>query len=517
MIDGKGDGVGGVVKVGRCIVILQGVVHDNRSTRQGEPSAAIIFQVQGSVSGFPDGAAMCGFSHSLRSIIGTGGTVHHIRHRVGSGITDVQSGLVVEYVFFLAHREIAGIADIGVLDHHALVLPIIDVAFDRVNQHVGIVGIGPQHTHINIVVIPVVPGKGVHEFSAAAVLGDEDLVVKLLLEGFDTMLVILLPQPGKHQLQVGFAFLAVLPGLGIHIGGISIVIATGTGIEDLLIHRVRLRPRIQILEEQQRIALIRQHFAFGSGLAGFTAQGNRLHGILNVDFHLLHGRSPVLIDVVPRFVLASGLDGNAFVGFHGNGELAGITKQRDCKRFCHFLLVAPVRLELDVSLAAHHKGLLPMVFRPRDSFKVSSDQQLFQGRQGSVVLVVQKGCGNIHQSKDNSLLRTGIHRENLMVHLVVGEFQTESRTAAREPVQRLADMVRGLFSGFSQRIEIEIHPLDIVLVKDVVAGLLIGFIGLGLEVIFQIQVDLHHRTIPFLRNIPFPAAGQQDEEHHQAI
>ena len=134
--------------------------------------------------------------------------------------------------------------------HHALVLPIINVALDRVDLHRSIVSISPKHANINIVVIPVIPGKGVHEFSATAVLGDKNLIVELLFESLDTMFVILFPQPWKHQLQIGLTFLAVLPGLGIHIGGIRIVISAGAGIEDLLVHRIRLRPGIQVLKEQ---------------------------------------------------------------------------------------------------------------------------------------------------------------------------------------------------------------------------------------------------------------------------
>ena len=148
------------------------MVHDNRSTFKREPifTFSLVQKIQielsvitlfhdASVHGFGRiGNAFAIFSFCNLSIIRPGNAVDTKAHRMRRSEVNPVAGFIVKGHEGLVDRKIAGIADIRMLDNHIFVLPVIHIAGGR-QLNLGVVGVGAQHTHVYIVMIPVVPHK----------------------------------------------------------------------------------------------------------------------------------------------------------------------------------------------------------------------------------------------------------------------------------------------------------------------------------------------------------------------
>ena len=149
--------------------------------------------------------------------------------RMAGHVADGLVGHVIEPVLGLFHRQIARAANLGLLDHHILILPVHHVAGARRDGDGCLVRLGAQDAHFDIDVIPVVAHEMAEVFLAPVIVRNHNFVIELLLHGSIT--VHLLPGPREDQFQIGFLVVPLIgsvgPGLRIHVHGIGVVIIAG--------------------------------------------------------------------------------------------------------------------------------------------------------------------------------------------------------------------------------------------------------------------------------------------------
>ena len=181
------DSVRRIVKIAIAIIVVQFMRIDHGDTGILQPLLVVVeclslcitvIQVFFSVFILPDGGPVCGGIHIVGSIIRPGNADVLDDDGMAGGIPHLHRIEVVQLVGVAVHRKVTGITHYRVFDYHILVLPISYIQFPFLERHFGIIGIGPQHTHIHIDMVPVVAGKTLFVIGTQ-ILRNKDLIVEL--------------------------------------------------------------------------------------------------------------------------------------------------------------------------------------------------------------------------------------------------------------------------------------------------------------------------------------------------
>ena len=179
------------------------------------------------------------------------------------------------------------------LHHHILVLPVIDIEIDGVQCHLGIIGVGTQHAHADIVPVPVVLEEGIllalrHPF--LRVLRDNDLIIAYFLH-------IVVTHPGKGQLQIRDILIGIGPGLRVHVCGI------GHEIIPILVKQLPIRLVGLLFIKVHGIFLVSEVYGMGIlvgcclvGINRNSIQRNTFYTIHQINVHFLHRGPPVFVN-----------------------------------------------------------------------------------------------------------------------------------------------------------------------------------------------------------------------------
>ncbi len=528
MGDGDNGLVGGIVKSAAGHVVVERMVENNGRPIVREPSTILLLAINQVIGAFTVKFVRLGID-SLRigganlaerypidacrtrglAIIGTG-DAHHLKiDRMGGRVTHGHFRLVVQFIFCLVHGKITGIAYIGMLDHHILVLPVIDIKGYRIHFHRRIFNISTQHTYIHIIMIPVVPQKII-------VVRQQDPIIELLFGITDQMLLIPLAFPGKNKFQIGFPCVSAIlarfpiPGVGIH--GIGIEIAVGALVKNLFVSAVGIGP--MRFEEIHGITLVGEELRGihttlqTSRCAGKVHIGNTVH---QIDAHFFKTGRPVFLDgQVSFFIFPSGIQLHIVIGLYPHSNFTGETLHIYASPGNQLTVTA---FQCNGGLAAHDKTILPVI---RRRYEIRIQHQRLDGRKRSVVLLqqlIQLLLGSVDQC-ENRGLDCGRSRENQIIHLLGGKFQPVG-------LGKPSTFFYALMEGRAGRcvtvgIEKEVYPVNLTLVIGTVAGSRFGFIGPRLRRIVTTYQHLQKWPVP-LREAFFPGTGREDKQHHEQV
>ena len=523
MAKGESDGVGRVVNVAGGVVIVQNVGKADDTAHvlqpvlaavQGFPLLLRVLQIPAAVSGLPDGGAildqrltLCG---NLLSVVGAGNTDILDFNGVTGRIPYIHAVLVIQLVFFFLHRQVAGVANIGVFHHHILVLPVHNEQAG-LQGDLGLVGVGTQHAHANVIVVPVVAHKTVQEFSAAAVLRDKDLVIELLLDGSDIIFRIALTVPGQDQLQVGLPA-AHFNGtrfpvvrIGVHGEGLVILpFLVKIELSRIVIKKHGIAPVAQIIAVL--VTLLGNHRCAHPGDG--PVQGHLPHAVHQVNLHFPGTRRPVFVNGIILGVFPAGIHLNAVIHLDAHGNLAGIAGKPHESLGDH-LLAAPC--ERKQGAAAHHKVVLAVVGMAH-FYKLRRHHLPADIVQRGILQAVQQLLGAVRYGKDRRRGSLRLGRENPGVHLVGGDLDTENIVFPL--AGGFAHMVGGRLRGGLSRIEEEIHPGNVILMIAVLSGFHAAYARLGGVCGFHAaDAKLNHRSVPRLL-LPFLLTGRKQQHKH---
>ena len=521
MLDPESDSIGRVVEKRCLIVVIEDMLEVDGRTGITEPIFSIrtqspamrliVHEVPGAVRRVDDRAAQ-GITRRHIAKIRTRHDNVVDRQRMARHIRNGQLVQVADLPGIPVHRQVTRLADLGLPDHHVVILPVDNVTVAG-KGHRRLVGQGAQDLHVQPQEIPVVRT----ELPVEAGWHD-DFIVTLLLGGRNVDIVrlvdVFIPVPGDDQLEVGLRLRAgdgaVLPSLGVHVHGVGLVIRLGL---PALCHFFRPDQRrivaLAVLGDKAipalRIIVIRE---IRCRQAVAAAQADRIHAVFHINHHAVEHRTPHLRHrhgLCPGIVRTC-LDSQMHRVFHmnRNRHLAGIAFDQDG------ILADQVRARIDQFQhldTPHHEAVLPVV-RRTDEVRVHGNGVQVGKCRGFCVSYGRTGI--VGDSQHRHLLLSAIVCSKQMLDGAAGKAHLERRLILVTGCHAVVQAGHGrifprshIALGHLAGKEVEIHPGNQVLMIAADAALRPFRLRLDGVVAHQRQFDAgrqRRRRRLYLRN-----------------